>query len=167
MATLIGFEPSIKLEMRFTGLELLHLFHGSKMHYDSACRAASKHACQGLVKNGIIIRAMMHLGGSYKRYDARIAGESDEKFLSQNLDATADISLTWREIDLLCKVAEQFDLILGGMKQQPPQHFSMNVAVRIALGLHRALNEAGSQIDILREQEVLRRQEQTLSVNAN
>jgi len=110
MAKLIGFEPGIKLEMRFTGIT----------------------------------------------WTIREHGTADEQFLCENLDAETNFSLTGREVGLLCKICEQFNLI-GGMKRLP-QHFSMDVAARISLELIRALRDAALQIDILNEQEKLRRE---------
>jgi hypothetical protein len=160
MTQLVGFVPSIELEMRFTGLELLHLLHGSKMHYDGDCKAASMHAYtkDGITrrKNGVIIRAMMHLGRQYGDYMIRNSDVSDEDYLSANLDAESNISLTWREVDLLCKITECFNLIAG--MPRLPEHFSMDVATSIFMGLRQALTHAGRQSDALQQQEKLRRE---------
>ena len=68
MPILIGFEPSIKLELRFSGLELLHLYYGAAMHYDGACKAAIKDAdSQYGTKNGILVIARMRLESQIRR----------------------------------------------------------------------------------------------------
>jgi hypothetical protein len=167
MPKLIGFEPSIKLEMQFTGLELLHLLHGANMHYDGACKAAAYHAGKDGRLNGLLVTTMMRMD----EFDWSGNGVSDEAFLIQHPNATADVSLTARELGLLTKISEQFNLI--ATMKVPPQHFSKDVAVGIMFGLRKADNEACLQLDILREQEALRRErfdaaeKNILSTNAN
>ena len=167
MPKLVGFEPSINLEMQFTGLELLHLLYGAQMHYDSACKAAAYRAGKGGQRNGLLVTTMMRM----EEFNWNGNGMSDEEFLAQNQDATADRSFTPRELGLLDKISEQFNLI--ATMQVPPQHFDKDVACRIMLGLRRAGHDACLQIDILREQEALRREKfneaekNALSINAN
>ena len=149
---LIGFEPSINLELQFTGLELLHLLYGAKLHYDGHCKATIGHAGKdGYDRNGLLVTTMMRMG----EYPWNDNGMSDMAFLSENLDATADRSFTGHEVDTLCKITECFNMI-AGMKV-PPLHFSVDVATSIFMGLRRALNEATTHIDTLHEQEKLRR----------
>lgn len=169
---LVGFEPSIKLEMRFTGLELLHLLYGAKMHYDGACKATALHAGKNGQRNGLLVTTMMQM----KEFDWNGNGMSDEAFLAQNLDATADASFTWREVDLLCKITECFNLIVTMIPHRLDDALAFwdnGTATCIMLGLRQALNEARLNLDILHEQEKLRREKfaeaekNVLSVNAN
>lgn len=167
MTTLVGFVPSIELELEFSGLELLHLFYGATMHYDSRCKATAMTADSAYGrKNGILILAVM----SIDEFDWN-GEQSHQDFVCNNHDVVANRSLTWREVDLLCKVTEQFNLI--ATMKVPPQHWDIDVATRIMLGLRRALNEARLNLDILNEQEKLRRekfaeaQKNVLSINAN
>jgi len=173
---LVGFEPSIEVILTLTGRELLHLYYGSSMHYDGECKAATAKAGDSPnSKNGLLTKIIMfRLGvdslGNTGYVDYQLAPTTGE-FLGRHLDAKAVCCFSSNDLDLLLKICEQFGLI-GGMKP-PPEHFTMDEATRISMGLRRVMSEARLNLDILREQEKLRReswaeaQKTALSVNAN
>ena len=152
---LAGFVPSVKLELEFSGLELLHLFYGATMHYDGRCKETAMTAnSEYNRKNGVLILAVM----SIDSFDW-CGKVSHQDFLCNNHDVVANVSLTSREVDLLCKVTEVFSLIasMSSLPDGMPEHFDTDVAASIMLGLRRAWSAATLQHNILHEQEKLRR----------
>ena len=181
MPRLIGFEPSIKMELRFTGLEILYLLFAAKHHYDGCCKnLAQKAGDYEGARNGLLILLMWQINqdGRYNHDAHRDSFQgTDEEFLYQNRESTATHSLTWHEIDTLCKVTECFSLIMGtpGMEPIAGAGFDPDVAANLAVSLRGALQAASIQQEILNEQEALRREQfseadklpNTLSHNAN
>ena len=166
---LIGFRPYIELEMQFTALELLYLFQAAKGHYDSACQATARHTTglgDGRTPNGSLVKELFYMGepGTSDSYHKWPHDKSDEEYLLTHPDLVSKVTLSWRDVDLLAKVSEQFDVegktekfIADLGLPMPPPKYDKDVATRIFTGLRRALSEARCNIDLLDEQEKLRR----------
>lgn len=160
MADLLGFEIQLRLEMQFSGLELLYLYNAANRHYDSACKATTAKAGDypGAL-NGTLTRAAWYLGFAFE--DSVPENRTAEEFLFHNQDKTSRIVLSWRELDTLAKVAEGFSWgTLGAGSWEPKEQivFDKDFAAKLTRSINQALNDAILQMEILQEQEVLRRE---------
>lgn len=155
---LVGYDPSIKLELTFTAAEVLQLYYGSKMHYDGRCKDATQQADEGKhCVNGLITKLwMFRLQDPEGRFINDPFSEGPVALLLRYYNANATDTLSTDEVDLLCKVTEQFGLI--STLPKTPDGFNMGCASRLAYSLRRALHTAGAHYRILQEQEVLRRE---------
>jgi len=80
--------PIVHADVHFTRLEIHQLLDLSKKHYDGRCKAASQH------------------GGILYGWNNRLGNE-----------AGVDIDVEWKQLDLLCKIAEMENgcAMLGSM----------------------------------------------------
>lgn len=148
----LGFSPTIKFDLEFTGKELLQLLLASRYHYDWACQAASQHADAGGQKNGLIITTMMQS----RDYPWGGADEDDAEWLRKHPDTKFKRTLSFRDLDLLCKISEQFSMML----KMPPgdDGFCADTATAIRMEMLRCIHRHRDHSKFLFEQEKARRE---------
>lgn len=160
MSILKGFCPIVEAEVEFTGKQLLQLLLASRKHYDSACQAASARADGRGQMNGLIITTMMR-NRDYCRDDGE---QDDADWLWSHPDATFKCVMSFRELDLLCKISESFSMMLklpGVSELVGPRNdgFIADVAVDLRLQLNRTLRDIQEHQTLLAKQEAQRRED--------
>jgi hypothetical protein len=165
MPKLIGFVHSVELELEFTGQELYYLVDAANKHYDWTCKATAFVAGRdGRNKNGILTIFAMYL--DRENYSWNDWKGSLLDYLAFHRDKTVCRALSWRDVDLLTKVAEGFEtsrqacnLLSDVTGKQVDSPYDPEQASAIYASLRGSLRAASQHLEHLQEQEEQRRKE--------